>query len=81
MANIRKQKLGVGKCFIGLSILVALMAWAGYDTYQRFSAVSADGFRLQELRGQILQYDEILTMSAQMAAATGLGHGSAGARS
>ena len=45
--------------------------WAAYDSARKFGAVSEEGLRLEQLRGQILHFDEILTMSARMAAATG----------
>ncbi len=52
-------------------VVMALSVWAGYDASRKFSAVSATGLEMQNLRGQILRYDEILTMSTRMAAATG----------
>lgn len=55
---------------VTIAVLI-LSVWATYDSYGKFSAVSEGGLRLQELRGQILRYDEVLTMSARMAAVTG----------
>ena len=52
-------------------LVMAVSVWAAYDSYRKFSAVSEEGLRLQELRGKILRFDEALTMSARMAAATG----------
>ena len=57
-------------CVVTVAVM-ALSIWTSYDSFGKFSRVSEDGLRLQELRGEILRYDEILTMSARMAAATG----------
>jgi signal transduction histidine kinase len=57
--------------FLVTAIVISLSVWSAYDSYQKFDAVLDNGLRFQELRSQILRYDEILTMSARMAAATG----------
>ena len=45
--------------------------WGSYDSYRSFGVVSQRSLRIQELRGQIIHLDEVLTMSARMAAASG----------
>jgi CHASE3 domain sensor protein len=45
--------------------------WKSYDSYRRFQNTTHRSLEIQELRGQIIYLDEVLTMSARMAAATG----------
>lgn len=45
--------------------------WCTYDSYQRFSKVTQRNLRIQELRGQIIHFDEVLTMAVRMCALTG----------
>src|SRR5262245_44882289 len=56
-----------------LITLVALVAflWCAYESYQRFAKTAQQNLRIQELRGQIIHLDEVLTMSARMCALTG----------
>jgi len=56
-----------------LITLVALGAflWCAYDSYQRFTRVTRQNLRIQELRGRIIHLDDVLTMSARMNALTG----------
>ncbi len=56
--------------WITLLVLVA-MALGAWDAHQRFARFTQRALRVQELRGQITHLDELLTMSARMAAATG----------
>lgn len=59
---------------IGLSIaVVLLLAWITTSGFNRFSARSHDIADMQRVSGDILRLDEVLTMSAKMAAATGDG--------
>ena len=52
-------------------LLVGWMSWLIFDAY-RFAELTRTQFlTLQQLQGKILWYDEILTMSSRMAAATG----------
>jgi Signal transduction histidine kinase len=48
-----------------------LLVWYLLISYQHTTVVQKHYFRLSELKGKIAQYDETLTMSAFMAAATG----------
>ena len=48
-----------------------LLVWYLLISYQHTTVVQKHYFRLSELKGKIAQYDEALTMSAFMAAATG----------
>jgi signal transduction histidine kinase/CheY-like chemotaxis protein len=45
--------------------------WSAYDSYRQYATTAQHIFRVQELRGRIVHLDEILTMSARMAVATG----------
>jgi len=45
--------------------------WCAYDSYHRFTGASTQRLRIQELRGNIIYFDEVLTMSARMCACTG----------
>lgn len=51
--------------------LVALGSWNNRQLAQNFSVGISDQFALQQLSGQIIHLDEVLTMSSRMAAATG----------
>jgi signal transduction histidine kinase len=53
-----------------MAVLVVL-GWQLWRSYRGFKSVLREDFRLQELRGTIVHLDEVLTMSARMAAATG----------
>lgn len=55
--------------FITLAAMVAFL-WCAYDSYRRFAQTSERNLRIQELRGQIIHLDEVLTMSARMSALT-----------
>ncbi len=57
-------------CLVTAAVLLASV-WGAYDSYRSFGVVSQRGLRIQELRGQIIHLDEVLTMSARMAAASG----------
>jgi PAS domain S-box-containing protein len=62
------QILGVGILLTGALLATAgWLAWSAYRTTTRFLA---EELRLRELRGTILHLNEVLTMSAYMAAAT-----------
>ena len=61
-------------CAITLGLTLATfgwVAWNGYATYRDDDLYRSRDSRLEELRGVILHLDEVLTMSARMAAATG----------
>ena len=55
---------------VTLAALVAFL-WCAYDSYRRFTETAQRNLRIQELRGRIIQLDEVLTMSARMCALTG----------
>ncbi len=52
-------------------IVLLAMVWSAFDSYQNTSNLQPSDLRVEELRGQIIHLDEVLTLSAQMAAATG----------
>jgi serine phosphatase RsbU (regulator of sigma subunit) len=57
--------LGFSSCLFGASI------WNIWASYQAFDRAIAKQVRLQTLSHQIVYFDEVLTMSARMAASTG----------
>ncbi|MBD2176398.1 hypothetical protein H6F42_05625 [Pseudanabaena sp. FACHB-1998] len=60
------------KVFVGTGLIIfGFSAWNLFDIYRGFRSISERNFRLEELSGQIVHFDEVLTMSARMAAATG----------
>lgn len=52
-------------------ILVAVGSWNVWEIKQNFNFVITKEFELQRLSGEIIHLDEVLTMSARMAATTG----------
>jgi len=58
--------------FVGAGLVVfGVSSWNLFDIYQGFRSISERNFRLGELGGQIVYFDEALTMSVRMGAATG----------
>lgn len=58
--------------FVGVGLVVfGVSAWNLFDINRGFRSISEKNFRLQELSGIIVHLDEVLTMSARMAASTG----------
>ena len=53
------------------TIMVGFSAKNTWNVYQNFQSAITRNFRLQDLSGQIIHLDEVLTMSARMAASTG----------
>lgn len=51
--------------------MVGFSAWNTWRVYQNFQTAVTTNFTLQDLSGQIVYLDEVLTMSARMAASTG----------
>ncbi len=51
--------------------LFAGLSWLVFRSYKEFETTKTQDFRLQELNGIITHLDEVLTMSARMAVATG----------
>ncbi|SFH80432.1 serine/threonine-protein kinase [Planctomicrobium piriforme] len=54
-----------------LAILAGAMAWTTYRNYEIIETIQHQEMRIQELRGQILYLDEVLTNSCSLAATTG----------
>jgi signal transduction histidine kinase len=52
-------------------VLFAPLAWMSAQSYQGFNQIQQREFRLRQLSDQITYYDEVLTMSARLHAATG----------
>jgi methyl-accepting chemotaxis protein len=58
--------------FVGFGLLLfGVSAWNLFDISQGFRTITQRNFRLEELSGKIVYLDEVLTMSARMAATTG----------
>jgi signal transduction histidine kinase len=56
----------------GLTLLLfAPLAWMAGKSYEGFNRIQQQEFRLRQLSDQITYYDEVLTMSARLNAATG----------
>ncbi len=53
-----------------VAVLLAFV-WSAYDSYRRFELTAQQSVKIQELRGRIIYLDEVLTMSARMAVASG----------
>ncbi|MDB5872267.1 MAG: multi-sensor signal transduction histidine kinase [Ramlibacter sp.] len=51
--------------------LLLAMGWSAYDSYRTVVIAEVRDLRLTELQGSIVHLDEVLTMSARMAATTG----------
>jgi hypothetical protein len=51
--------------------LFGSLVWQAWDTFRYLETAQKNYFRLTELSGSIVHLDEVLTMSARMAAATG----------
>lgn len=54
-----------------LAVLASAMAWTTYRNYRLVESIQHREMRIQELRGQILYLDELLTNSCSLAAVTG----------
>ena len=52
-------------------MLLVWLVWSGYEAYLKVETAQRRDLRIEELRGTIVHLDEVLTMSARMAAATG----------
>lgn len=52
-------------------IVLAWLSWGTYRSYQITKVAEERNLRIDQLRGTIIYLDEVLTMSARMAAATG----------
>jgi hypothetical protein len=56
---------------VTLAILAGAMAWTTYRNYRAIEAIQNREMRVQELRGQILYLDEVLTDSCSLGSVTG----------
>jgi signal transduction histidine kinase/CheY-like chemotaxis protein len=56
--------------FAFAALALAWLSWGIYDLYRQDAEVKGRLWRSEELRGEIVHLDEVLTMSAKMAAAT-----------
>ena len=52
-------------------VVLAALVWLTFDSYQNATMGQLRNLRIEELRGTIVDLDEVLTMSARMAATTG----------
>jgi hypothetical protein len=52
-------------------VLFVPQAWMTWQAYQNFNSIIKNELRLQTLSDKIIYFDEVLTMSARMNAATG----------
>jgi len=57
--------------FIAFAIIVLIGGWHTFNLYKHFEADDSQHHRIIELNGIITHFDEVLTMSARMTAATG----------
>ena len=53
------------------AVITVALAWYSLQVYRRFRAAEVKHALVHELKGKIIYFDEVLTMSARMAAATG----------
>lgn len=56
---------------VSTTVMLGIVGWYVSSTHRAIMSHVTDDLRLQKLRGTVLQLDEVLTMSARMAAATG----------
>ena len=66
-----KPGTGFSPLLIAAVALGALVVVFGYTSFEQMQLARTEVAEIQKLRGEILLYDEILTMSTRMAAATG----------
>lgn len=72
-APVHKGNSPIRLVSIAWLVTVALLGaflWCAYDSFHRFTGSAERNLRIQELRGQIIHMDEVLTMSARMSALT-----------
>ncbi|MGB7413508.1 MAG: methyl-accepting chemotaxis protein [Thermosynechococcaceae cyanobacterium] len=56
---------------IGSTVVTGISAWNVWNTYQGFQQTTTQEFELQKQADKIIYVDEVLTMSARLAASTG----------
>ncbi|MBI3886751.1 MAG: PAS domain-containing protein, partial [Opitutae bacterium] len=72
--NTRETPFPAKTLTIGLVLTVVVLvaiSWSAYDSYLKLSAGEQRAQQLPELAAQVAYFDEVLTMSARMAATTG----------
>ncbi|WP_264325172.1 PAS domain-containing protein [Romeriopsis navalis] len=66
------RSLAIVSVGVVLTLLLFLpLGWSAWSAYRTFDMVIVHDFRLQHLAGSVIHFDEVLTMSARMNAATG----------
>lgn len=71
---IRSHVVEVITASVALSlVLFGTSTWNAWSVYRGFTTTITKQFKLQDLSGQIVHLDEVLTMSARMSASTGDG--------
>ena len=68
------DRLPIGFLAAALLLTGAVLSWMGWETYTTYRAVrksTGDNAEIERLRSDIVHLDEVLTMSARMAAQTG----------
>ncbi|MAE63228.1 MAG: hypothetical protein CMJ18_03055 [Phycisphaeraceae bacterium] len=71
-----KDRFVIGYLTIAVLLTVLTMSWLGWEAYRTIDATkiaAVKAARIEELHGIIVHLDEVLTMSARMAATTGHG--------
>jgi len=74
MSRLKKARSPVNLLVGTLILTMALIGWLSWNVYAAYTAAQltiTQDVRLSQLRGTILQLDEVLTMSARLAATTG----------
>ncbi len=70
-SNVRSPITILTIVMVMTSVVLAGFGWSSYRSYHNAQATTQRRLRIEELHGTIVHLDEVLTMSAQMAAATG----------
>jgi len=71
---VEHSRFPVGFLTVAIALTAAALSWSGWNAYLLYSLAETTQrqyLRSEELRGVIVHLDEVLTMSARMAAATG----------
>ncbi len=67
----RFSKRTLGFALMGTSVIFLWLCWYAYGSYQAIKNLDKEALKIEELKGVIVHLDEVLTMSARMAVATG----------
>ncbi len=70
-ANTRSPVTVLTVVLVTTWAILAGFGWSSYRSYHETRAAMLRRLRIEELRGSIIHLDEVLTMSARMAAFTG----------